>query len=272
MINSHIAKSTTAITTALALFLTGCSTSSVQYATSSSSVRDDTPTTIRLRECSVNLPESSSNVGATSYWNKDCRNGIAQGLGLAVWGTEANPVARYTGQVSNGTIHAPQNGGVFTDKKGIFKGRIDNGKFVTGELLMPNGDKFEGSFERGGFKYGVLKKPNGNVIAGRFDGKNPVGEFYFKDNYGVWYGSMVNGQISKRRPLPSRPMTSGEMIGEAAVVLATGAVAVVMLYSGLILVGGAAALAATGPAVAMGAASGGAAAVGGVIRVLVIVV
>jgi hypothetical protein len=271
MENSHFAKSATAITTALAFFLTGCSTSPVQYATSPSP-GDDTATMIRLRECSVYLPENSPNAGATSYWNKDCRNGIAQGLGLAAWGTEANPVARYTGQVNNGTIHAPQNGGVFTDKRGIFKGRIDNGKFITGELSMPNGDKFEGSFDRGEFKYGVLRKANGNVIAGKFNGKNPVGEFYIRDNYGVWYGSIVNGQISKRKPLPSRPMTSGEMIGDAAVVLATGAVAVVMLYSGLILVGGAAALAAAGPAVAMGAASGGAAAVGGVIRVLVIVV
>ncbi len=276
MKSKKLANSVTAIVTAISFSLTGCSTSPVQYASSPQSAKDDTPTTIRLRECSVYLPENSPNTNATSYWNKDCRNGVAQGLGLAVWGTENNPTARYTGQVNNGVLHAPQNGGVFTDKRGIFKGRIDNGKFITGVLSMPNGDTFEGSFDREGFKYGVLRKANGNVIAGTFKGKDPVGEFYFKDSTGVWYGSVVNGQITKRRPLPSRPMTAGEMIGTAAVVLATGAVAVVMLYSGLILVGGAAALAAAGPAAAVGAASGvgaaGSAAVGGVIRVLVIVV
>lgn len=276
MINKKFANSATAIVTAISFALTGCSTSPVQYASSSQSVKDDTPTTIRLRECSVYLPENSPRTGSTSYWNKDCRNGVAQGLGLAVWGTEANPTARYTGQVTNGVLNAPQSGGIFTDRRGIFKGRIENGKFITGELSMPNGDKFEGSFDSDGFKYGVLRKANGNVIAGKFKGKEPIGEFYFKDSSGVWYGNIVNGQITKRRPLPSRPMTAGEMIGSAAVVLATGAVAVVMLYSGLILAGGAAALAAAGPAAAVGAANGvgaaGSAAVGGVIRVLVIVV
>ena len=124
------------------------------------------------------LPEPDQSVS----WSGPCKDGLADGRGVAQWTIKGKPEDRYEGEMRGGKMAG------------------------TGILSFPNGMRYEGEFRNNTYTgHGRLTYSNGDVYVGEFldDHRSGKGTLFMKDGQqyvGGWTLNMPDGPGTLTRP------------------------------------------------------------------------
>src|SRR6267378_3877460 len=88
---------------------------------------------------------------ATISWSGDCKNGLAQGVGVLQWFKDGKAQSRYEGEYRDGELNGR---GVYTLANGNrYEGELkDNKPNGRGVFTFADGDRYEGSWTNGCFR------------------------------------------------------------------------------------------------------------------------
>src|SRR6267143_24691 len=88
---------------------------------------------------------------ATISWSGDCKNGLAQGVGVLQWFKDGKAHSRYEGEYRDGKLNGR---GVYTwVSGGRYEGELkDNKPNGRGVFTFADGDRYEGSWTNGCFR------------------------------------------------------------------------------------------------------------------------
>ena len=136
------------------------------------------------------LWDSDPKPNETYTWAGACRDGLAQGRGVAEMFKDNHPYWRYEGEIRDRKVTGH---GVYTwpngnRYEGEFRDDLRSGR---GVFTWPNGDRYEGEFRDGKQNgRGVITWPNGDRYEGEFrDGKpNGLGQYTTSNDSfnGIW--------------------------------------------------------------------------------------